>query len=108
LSGASGPTSPYHLAVDHGTGAAGQAITDYQIAIANKQYREANVRIRVMGIEPQNYHLSTDALTLGKVEHQLLTLSISPKIKHGLYPVQIEVQAQDGWVGHFQFQHFAG
>jgi len=99
---------PYHLSVDHGTGAAGQAITDYQIAIANKQYREGNVRVLVTGIDPQNYRLSADALTLGQVQHQSLTLSISPQLKHGLYPVQIEVRAQDGWVGRFQFQHFAG
>ncbi len=99
---------PYHLSVDHGTGAAGQAITDYQIAIANKQYREEKVRILVKGIDAQNYHLSADALTLGKIQRQSLTLSISPLIKHGLYPVQVEVQAQDGWVGHFEFQHFAG
>ena len=99
---------PYHLSVDHGTGAAGQAITDYQIAIANKQYREEKVRILIKGIDAQNYHLSADALTLGKIQRQSLTLSISPLIKHGLYPVQVEVQAQDGWVGHFEFQHFAG
>jgi len=99
---------PYHLSVDHGAAAAGQAVTDYQIAIANKRYREADLRVRVSGIDPGEYRLSAQTLKLGQAQHQSLTLSISPQLKHGLYPVQIEVQAQDGWVGHFRFQHFAG
>ncbi|HYA59906.1 MAG TPA: 4Fe-4S dicluster domain-containing protein [Burkholderiaceae bacterium] len=99
---------PYHLSVDHRAALAGQVITDYQIAIANKRYREADLRVHVSGIDPRDYRLSAQALKLGQVQHQSLTLSISPQLKHGLYPVQIDVQAQDGWVGHFQFQHFAG
>ncbi len=99
---------PYHLSVDHRAGASGQAITDYQIAIANKQYHDAQLRVHVQGLDPANYRLSTETVRLGKVQHQSLTLSISPDIRHGLYPVRIEVQAQDGWVGHFEFQHFAG
>jgi len=99
---------PYHLSVDHRTAVAGQAVTDYQIAIANKRYREADLRVHVSGIDPHDYRLSAEAVKLGQAQHQSLTLSISPQLKHGLYPVQIDVQAQDGWVGHFQFQHFAG
>jgi len=99
---------PYHLSVDHRAAAAGQTITDYQIAIANKRYRDADLRVRVSGIDPSEYHLSADAVKLGRAQHQSLTLSISPQLKHGLYPVRIDVQAQDGWVGHFQFQHLAG
>jgi hypothetical protein len=98
---------PYHLSVDHGRGAPGQAVTDYQISIANKQYHDENLRVRVSGLDPQYYRLSADAVTLGKVQRESLTLSISPQIRHGLYPVQVEVLAQDGWVGRFQFQHFA-
>jgi polyferredoxin len=98
---------PYHLSVDRGRGAPGQAVTDYQISIANKRYHEENLRVRVSGLDPQYYRLSADAVTLGKVQRESLTLSISPQIRHGLYPVQVEVLAQDGWVGRFQFQHFA-
>jgi polyferredoxin len=98
---------PYHLSVDHGRGAQGQAVTDYQISIANKLYRVGTLRVRVTGLDPQYYHLSSDAVTLGKVQRQSLMLSISPQIHHGLYPMQVEVLAQDGWVGHFQFQHYA-
>jgi polyferredoxin len=99
---------PYHLSVDHKAGAPGQNVTDYQIAVANKQYRDAALQIRVSGIDPQSFHLSTEALTLGKVEHQSLTLSISPQLPRGLYRVQIEVRSADGWVGRTAIQHLAG
>jgi polyferredoxin len=99
---------PYHLSVDHRAGADGQAVTSYQIAIANKRYRDETVHVRVSGLDPADYHLSADTLNLGKVEHRSLTLSISPRIAHGLHPVAIEVDSQDGWVGRFQFIHFAG
>jgi polyferredoxin len=99
---------PYHLSVDHGTAAGGQAVSEYQIAIANKKYRPENVHITVNGIDPAKVHLSADALTLGKVQHQSLTLSISRQIPRGLYPMQIEVRSDDGWVGRFSFQHYAG
>ena len=98
---------PYHLSVDHGRGAQGQAVTDYQISIANKQYHPGNLRVEVSGLDPAEYHLSTDTVALGAVQRQSLTLSISPRIRHGIHPVQVDVLAQDGWVGHFQFQHFA-
>src|SRR5450631_966295 len=96
---------PYHLSVDHGAGAPGMAITNYQIAVANKRYREASLQVHVSGIDPQRVHLSTTMLHLGRIEHQSLTLSISPDLPHGLYPVRIDVQSEDGWTGHFQFQH---
>jgi len=99
---------PYHLSVDHGAGGSGQAVTDYQISVANKRYREAQLQVRVSGLDPADYHLSTPSLTLGKVQRQSLVLSISPRLPHGLYPVRVEVRSQDGWTGRFAFQHFAG
>jgi methionine-rich copper-binding protein CopC len=96
------------LSVDHAAGGLGRNVTDYQIAVANKQYHEGAVQIRVSGIDPQDIHLSADALTLGKVEHKSLTLSISPHLAHGLYRVQIEVRSRDGWVGRTSIQHLAG
>jgi polyferredoxin len=98
---------PYHLSVDHGRGAPGRAVTDYQISIANKQYRDGQLRIQVSGLDPAEFRLSTDTVALGAVQRQSLTLSISAQIPHGIHPVQVEVLAQDGWVGRFQFQHFA-
>ncbi len=99
---------PYHLSVDHGSAGPGQTVTDYQIAIANKRYHDGKVQVRVSGIDPQNIHLSAEALTLGKVEHKSLTLSISPQVPRGLYRVQIEVRSSDGWVGRTSIQHLAG
>lgn len=99
---------PYHLSVDHGAAAPGHAVTDYQIAVANKQYRDGAVHIKVSGIAPQDVRLSASSLALGKVEHKTLTLSISPQVPHGLYRVSIEVQSDDGWVGRASFQHLAG
>jgi polyferredoxin len=99
---------PFHLSVDHGSAMTDGAFHDYKIAIANKEYRDAILQVSVTGIDPADYSLSTQTLALGKVEHRILTLSISPSIRHGLYPVQVVVHAQDGWVGKFAFQHFAG
>jgi polyferredoxin len=99
---------PYHLSVDHGTAGPGQNVTDYQIAVANKRYHDGAVQIRVSGIDPQDVHLSAEALTLGKVEHKSATLSISPQLAHGLYRVQIEVRSRDGWIGRTSIQHLAG
>jgi len=98
---------PYHLSVDHGRGAPGQAVTDYQISIANKEYHDATLRVRVSGLDPAEYRLSNDTVTLGAVQRQSLILSVSPQIRHGIHPVQVEVQSQDGWLGRFNFQHFA-
>jgi len=99
---------PLHLSVDHRAGGSGMAVTDYQIAVANKLYRNTDVHIRVLGLDPHDYQLSADTLALGKAEHKSLTLSISPTLKHGLYPVRIEVQSRDGWTGNFAIAHFAG
>ncbi len=100
---------PYHLSVDHGAAAvSGKSPTHYQIAIANKQYHPATVRIHVDGLDPSDYSLSADTVTLGRIEHRTLNLSLSPALSHGLHSVSIEVRAQDGWTGHFEFQHFAG
>ncbi len=98
---------PYHLSVDHGRGAAAQSVNEYQISVANKRYRDETLAVSVSGLDPRDYRLSTTALALGKVERESLVLSISPRLPHGLYPVQIEVRARDGWVGRFAFQHFA-
>ena len=101
---------PYHLSVDHGAAfTAGQmAPTSYKIAVANKRYRPESVRIYVHGLPAQDYHLSATELDLGNVQHKAVTLTISRTLHHGLYPMQIEVRAQDGWVGRFSFEHFAG
>jgi polyferredoxin len=98
---------PCHLSVDHAAAGPGGTITDYQIAVANKRYRPAELQVQVSGIDPRALHLSADALTLDPVQHKTLTLSISPQLPHGLYRVQIEVRANDGWVGHASIQHLA-
>jgi polyferredoxin len=100
---------PYHLSVDHGAAlVAGRSVTQYQIAIANKQYRPATLQVRVSGLDPRDYTLSADSVTLAGVEHRTLSLSLSPLLPHGLHPVSIDVRALDGWSGHFEIQHFAG
>jgi polyferredoxin len=98
---------PYHLSVDHGAGAPGQAVTQYDIAIANKRYRQENLQVSVQGLEPRFYRLSSDSLALGPAQRQSLQLWLSPQIPHGLSRLVVEVRSQDGWVGRFPFQHFA-
>jgi polyferredoxin len=98
---------PFHLSVDHAEAAPGRAIQDYRIAIANKEYREHSLDVRVSGIPAGTYRLSEERLAVGGTERATLMLSIAPGLKHGLYPVHIEVRADDGWVGRFDIQHLA-
>jgi len=44
---------------------------------------------------------------LARAGRATVILTVSPNLKHGLYPVLVEVRADDGWVGRFRVQHLA-
>ena len=96
---------PYHLSVDHLESAGRYG--DYQISIANKRYRPEAVQVRVTGLPANTYQLSAARADLARAGRATLLLSVSPSLPHGLYPIQVEVQAGDGWVGRFRIQHLS-
>lgn len=100
---------PYHVAVDHADKqqAGTASIQDYRIAITNKLYRPSSLSVQVQGLPPGSYHLSTDTVKLGAAGRQSLILSVRRGLKRGVYAVVINVQAMDGWTGHFGIQHFS-
>ncbi len=98
---------PYHLSVDHLRGRPGQGVDQYQISIVNKRYRDEAVNVQVSGIPPGSYQLSAARASLGQAGRAALVLSISPELRRGLYPVVVEVRADDGWIGRFRMQHLA-
>jgi polyferredoxin len=98
---------PYHLSVDHLQAPTGQEVVDYQISIANKRYRPEAVSVRINGLPDDAYRLSSRRADLARAGRATVILSVAPTLKKGLYPVQIEVHADDGWVGRFSIQHLS-
>jgi len=98
---------PYHLSVGR-LEAPNLGESTYRIAIASKRYQPTRLKVRVEGLPPSEFHLSTQEIQLDPVGRASIILSIAPGLQHGLYPIDVEVQAQDGWTGHFNIQHFAG
>lgn len=98
---------PYHLSVDHLAAPNGRPIDRYEISIANKRYRSEAVSVKVRGLPQGSFELSTDRADLARAGRTTLILTVSSGLKHGLYPVLVEVHAADGWVGQFRMQHLA-
>jgi polyferredoxin len=98
---------PYHLSVGRMESPLTQSFGDYRIAIASKRYRPTELSVHVEGLPASAYRLSAEQVALDSVGHTQITLSISPELPRGIYPVVVEVRARDGWVGHFKIQHLA-
>lgn len=98
---------PYHVVVDHADSQQYKSIQDYRIAITNKLYRPAELKVQVQGLPPGSYSLSADNIKLGSSGRGSLTLSVGKSLKRGVYAVKITVSAMDGWIGRFSIQHFS-
>lgn len=98
---------PYHVAVGHADSQQGRTIQDYRIAVSNKLYRPAELRVRVLGLPPGSYRLSAESIKLLPVERESLMLFIAQDLPRGLYSLVVEVSAADGWVARFPVQHFS-
>jgi polyferredoxin len=100
--------APYHMSVGKIADVANSAQSNYRNAIANKRYAPSELAIRIEGLPPSEFHLSAPEVQLDPVGRTSITLSIARNLHPGLYPIVVEVRAQDGWVGRFNIQHFAG
>ncbi len=98
---------PYHVAVYRAETQQARTIQDYRIAVANKFYRPAGFHIRVDGLPPGSYQLSSDNLSLSPAGRSSVTLSISRDLPRGLYAIVVTVAAADGRADKFHIQHFS-
>lgn len=98
---------PYHVAVGRADNQQALTALDYRIAISNKMYRPAELRVRVLGLPEGSYHLSAGNVRLSAAGRESLMLSISQDLR-GLHSFVVEVSAVDGWTGRFHIQHFSG
>ena len=98
---------PYHVAVGRAENQQEYAARDYRIAISNKLYRPAELRVRVQGLPEGSYHLSAEDIKLSPAGRESLMLSITQDLPRGLHPFVVEVSAVGGWTGRFQIQYFS-
>jgi hypothetical protein len=98
---------PYHLAVYKAEGLNNATSRDYQISIANKQYRDGVITLSVEGMRPDQYHLDeTQVLVPASARHSLI-LSLSPNITHGIHRVIVVAKSPQGWEERFPIQYFS-
>ncbi len=95
--------SPFNLSVDR-SGSSGQ---DYQIEVANKLYKSAQVSLHVSGLPRGHYRLDTDHFSLGGAMRRKVTLHIDPDLPKGLHRVVIEADSESGWIGSFRIEHLS-
>jgi hypothetical protein len=65
------------------------------------------VSLRVHGLAPGSYQLSSGDVNLAPAGRDSVILSISPDLPHGLHSFSVDASAASGWTSSFQVQHFA-
>lgn len=99
---------PYHIAVYRSeTLQEARTLRDYRIAISNKLYHPAEFHVQVRGLPQGSYRLSADSIKLMPAGRESIKLAIAPTLPRGLYSIMVDVEAADGWSGHFNIQHFS-
>ena len=97
---------PYHLSVGYLATAQNQSARDYRIEISSKRYRPSELNVAIEGLPLDGFTLSSPKVNMQSVGRESVFLTVSPKIKHGLYPFMVVVHSNDGWTGKFNLQHF--
>ena len=97
---------PYHMSVGYMKAELHQSARKYRIEIANKRYAPGELSISVEGLPQNSYTLSNREVKLPSVGRSSVYLTVSPQLKHGLYPFVVVAQSGDGWTGRFKLQHF--
>jgi hypothetical protein len=98
---------PYHLAVYKAEGLKNATSRDYQISVANKQYRDGVVTLSVEGLTPDQYHLDTEQVVVPASSRYSMMLSLSPTISHGIHRIIISAKSSQGWEERFPIQYFS-
>lgn len=97
---------PYHVAVGYLETAHNQSARSYRIEISSKRYRPSELSVAVLGLPPDAFALSNNKVNMETVGRTSVFLTILPNLKHGLYPLVVEVHSKDGWTGSFNLQHY--
>jgi polyferredoxin len=97
---------PYHVSVGYLATAQNRSANDYRIEVSSKRYRPSELSMSVEGLPQDDFTLSSPKVDLASVGRTSVYLTVSPKLKHGLYPFVVVVNSSDGWTGRFNVQHF--
>ena len=98
---------PYHISVYRAEVQQANTIQDYRIALSNKLYQPAELKIHVAGLPEGSYRLSAGGVTVPGAGRASVTLAVAPNLPRGLYPVMVQVRAQQGWQRSFRVQHYS-
>ena len=96
----------YHLAVYRADQQFGTVISDYRIAVSNKLYSDAELKVSIEGLPKQDYRLPDPLvkfITAGRVD---LMLHMESNIPPGLHTFLVHVDSKDGWHDVYRVQHF--
>lgn len=93
----------YHLSVD--ARKASQS-NEYRIAVSNKLYEPANLKIEIEGLDPDQYQLEMKQVSFTDVGRIDLTMQVGEGLSPGLHPFIVRAIAEDGWHDGFRVQHF--
>jgi polyferredoxin len=97
---------PYHIAVGYLATAHNRSANDYRIEVSSKRYRPTELTMSIEGLPQDDFTLSSHKVDLVSVGRTSVFLTVSPKLKRGLYPFAVVVNSSDGWAGRFNVQHF--
>ena len=96
----------YHLAVYRADIMQGSQISDYRVAVSNKIYEPAGLKIEIEGLKPSMYQLNESYAkfeTFGRLD---LELHINEGLPAGLHSFLVHAKSEHGWRDSFRVQHF--
>ncbi|MDT8384027.1 MAG: 4Fe-4S dicluster domain-containing protein [Gammaproteobacteria bacterium] len=96
----------YHLAVYRADQQFATSIRDYRIAVSNKLYRNAELKVSIEGIAADKYSLSDNVARFDSAGRIDLMLHMKPNVPPGLHSFLVHVNAMDGWHTAYRVQHF--
>ena len=97
---------PYHVSVGYLQTAQNHTARNYRVEVANKRYRTAELSVSVVGLQQNDFVLSSSKVNLASVGRASVFLTVSPNLQRGLHPFVVVVRSTDGWTGRFNLQHF--
>lgn len=99
---------PHRISVYRADTLQGAQISDYRVAIFNKLYRPAELKITLEGMSHEQYSLQSDKAlfeTAGKIN---INLHVKPGLKKGLHSFIVHIESDNGWKDSYPFRHFQG
>ncbi len=85
----------------------GEQVLDYRVNLAYKINHPEQMRVRVEGLEPDQYTLQRDVVRFTGAGRKDIILHIRDGLPKGLYRFWVVVTADGGWSKGFQVVHYA-